>query len=116
MSDISGVIQLGALADALAIRLRCHDSGGELSVVEMTLDAGAAGPPLHMHPTHGEGFYVLAGTPTFQVGDRVVSGDPGTRRLGRARRALPATGRRTRTARRASRLAALTRLARSERA
>lgn len=44
----------------------------------MTMDAGAAGPPLHVHPTHGGGFYVLAGTLTFQVGDRVVTGGPGT--------------------------------------
>ncbi len=76
MTDFGGIIQPGA--DPLAIRLRGQDSGGELSVVEMTMDAGAAGPPLHVHPTHGEGFFVLAGTLTFQVGDRVVTGGPGT--------------------------------------
>lgn len=42
------------------------------------MTAGSAGPLLHVHPTHGEGFYVLAGELTFQVGDEIVSGGPGT--------------------------------------
>jgi len=78
VTEIDGTIQVGATADPLKIRLREHDSDGELSVVEMTMAAGAAGPPLHVHPTHGEGFYVLAGEVTFQVGDSVVAGGPGT--------------------------------------
>ncbi len=44
----------------MRIRLSSLDSGGELGVVEMEMPAGSAGPPLHIHPTHGEGFYVLA--------------------------------------------------------
>jgi uncharacterized RmlC-like cupin family protein len=43
----------------------------------MVLDP-ATGPPLHLHPTHGEGFYVLAGELTVQIGDEIVSGGPGT--------------------------------------
>jgi quercetin dioxygenase-like cupin family protein len=61
--------------------LRVLLSGGEgdpLGVVEMILGPGGQGPPLHVHPTHGEGFYVLEGELTVQVGDRIVTGGPGT--------------------------------------
>ena len=58
--------------------LRCHDSAGEPGLVEMAMAAGASGPPLHVHPTHGEGFYVLAGDLSFQVGDDIITGGPGT--------------------------------------
>jgi quercetin dioxygenase-like cupin family protein len=74
----NGVIQLGAGSDPLKVRLDSQHSGGELSVVEMAMAAGTAGPPLHVHPTHGEGFYVLAGELTLQVGDQIVTGGPGT--------------------------------------
>jgi quercetin dioxygenase-like cupin family protein len=77
MSATRGVVQIGAGGQRLRIRLAGADSGGGLSVVEMMLDPGT-GPPLHVHPTHGEGFYVLAGEVTFQLGDEVVSGGPGT--------------------------------------
>jgi quercetin dioxygenase-like cupin family protein len=48
-----------------------------VGVVEMTLDAGASGPPLHVHPTHAEAFYVLSGKLSFQLGDEIVTGGPG---------------------------------------
>ena len=54
------------------------DCDGALGVVEMTLPAGDSGPPLHLHPTHAEAFYVLAGDLSLQVGDEVITGGPGT--------------------------------------
>src|SRR4051795_6592223 len=60
------------------ILLRRDGSHGQLAVVEMTFPAGDHGPPLHVHPGHGEGFYVLEGEMTFKVGDEVRSGGPGT--------------------------------------
>jgi quercetin dioxygenase-like cupin family protein len=42
-----------------------------VALVEHVVVAGSAGPPLHMHPSHAEGFYVLAGELTFQVGDEM---------------------------------------------
>lgn len=78
MTIIRGVVQTGPSVDPLQIRLRSEDSGGEVGVVEMEMPAGSEGPPLHVHPTHGEGFYVLAGELTFRVGDQIVSGGPGT--------------------------------------
>lgn len=66
-------------ADApLRVLLRAAENDGELGVVEMEMTPGTAGPPLHLHPTHGEGFYVLRGRPTLQAGDDVVVAEPGT--------------------------------------
>jgi len=78
MTAAIGVAQLGASTAPLLVRLRSLDSAGELGVVELEMEPGSSGPPLHTHPTHGEGFYVLAGEPTFQVGDDLVTGGPGT--------------------------------------
>ena len=47
-------------------------------MVEMALSSGVSGPPLHLHPTHAEAFYVLAGQLSLQVGEEVVTGGPGT--------------------------------------
>lgn len=78
MTATTGVAQLGPSTAPLLIRLRSLDCAGELGLVELEMEPGSSGPPLHTHPTHGEGFYVLAGTPTFQVGDDLVTGGPGT--------------------------------------
>ncbi|KGN37093.1 cupin domain-containing protein [Knoellia subterranea] len=73
------VVAAGHVAsDPLTVLLRSLDCGGDLGVVEMAMDAGEAGPPLHVHPTHGEGFFVLAGELSFQLGEEVVTGGPGT--------------------------------------
>lgn len=77
MSTARGFVQPQTSPLPLRICLRSSDSDGGLSVVEMVLDPGT-GPPLHVHPTHGEGFYVLAGELTVQVGEEIVAGGPGT--------------------------------------
>jgi quercetin dioxygenase-like cupin family protein len=78
VTDLRGVIQPGPGSDELLIRLNSHDSAGALGVVEIEMAAGTAGPPLHVHPTHGEGFYVISGLLSFQLGDEIVTGGPGT--------------------------------------
>ena len=52
----------------------------ELSLVEFRYGPGVKGPELHIHRTHTDGFYVLEGEWTFEVGpDReLVTGGPGT--------------------------------------
>jgi quercetin dioxygenase-like cupin family protein len=77
MTVTRGVVQPQSNPVPLRICLRGEDSGGSLAVVEMALEP-ASGPPLHLHPTHGEGFYVLAGELTLQLGEEVVIGGPGT--------------------------------------
>jgi quercetin dioxygenase-like cupin family protein len=77
MSTAHGLIQPPSSPLPLRICLNSDDSDGELGVVELVLDPGT-GPPLHVHPTHGEGFYVLTGELTVQVGEQIVTGAPGT--------------------------------------
>ena len=77
MTNLTGVIQRGGTNGGLQIRLTSAERGGELGVVEMHMPPHSGGPPLHVHPTHGEGFYVLAGHPAFQLGAQVLTGDTG---------------------------------------
>jgi quercetin dioxygenase-like cupin family protein len=48
------------------VRLRGDESNGQLAVIEFVVAAGDHGPPLHVHPQHGEAFYVLQGELTFR--------------------------------------------------
>lgn len=59
------------------VRLRGQDSDGHLALVEFVVDAGDGGPPLHIHPTHAEGFYLLEGELKVQVGDTVATAREG---------------------------------------
>jgi len=58
------------------ILLRSEESGGVVSIVELSSGPGFAGPPLHKHE-FDEAFYVLEGELTFQLGGEVF-----TRRAG----------------------------------
>jgi mannose-6-phosphate isomerase-like protein (cupin superfamily) len=78
MTELPGVVRTGPATDPLRVLLRSAASAGEVGIVEMEMSAGSSGPPLHLHLTHGEGFYVLTGQLTFQVGRDVVTGGPGT--------------------------------------
>lgn len=78
MSVTHGVVQTSTTVENSHLRLRGSDSDGHLGLVEIVMRAGNGGPPLHVHPTHGEGFYVLDGQVTFQLGDEVITGGPGT--------------------------------------
>jgi quercetin dioxygenase-like cupin family protein len=72
------VIHLPDAEDDLRILLRASDADGSLGAVEMVMDPGNAGPPLHLHPGHAESFYVLSGRLTLRLGDSVLTGGPGT--------------------------------------
>jgi quercetin dioxygenase-like cupin family protein len=78
MSNGRGVLQTDADERNIRVRLRGEDSVGELAVIEEVLGADFEGPPLHVHPSFGEGFYVLEGELTFRLEDETVSGGPGT--------------------------------------
>lgn len=64
------------------VLLRSEQSDGHVSVTEITMPAGAKGPPLHTHE-FDEAFYVLDGELTFQLGD-----EQGTRGAGEVAFAL----------------------------
>lgn len=54
------------------VRLRGGDTDGRLAVVENVVSAGFGGPPLHVHPSFDETFYVLEGELTFRIRDEIV--------------------------------------------
>jgi uncharacterized cupin superfamily protein len=65
------------MTSSLAVLLRGEESEGRLALVEMDVPPGVGGPPLHVHETWDEGFYVVAGEITFQTGDRRLTARPG---------------------------------------
>jgi quercetin dioxygenase-like cupin family protein len=58
------------------IRVAGDESGGELTVMQMTLPPGM-GPPPHTHPG-GETVCVLEGTLRYHIGDEAFEGGPGS--------------------------------------
>ena len=58
------------------VLLRSEESAGAVGVVEIDVPPGWEGPPLHHHP-FDEGFYVLEGELTFQLGEELRSATPG---------------------------------------
>jgi len=63
----------GDIALTGPIRLRILEDGSttshRLGIAEITIAPHTAGPPQHRHARHDEGFYVVAGTAQFTVGD-----------------------------------------------
>lgn len=54
------------------------DGIGSLTVMELTLAPGYAGPPPHLHERHVESLYLLDGTLTVQLGDQLHEAGPGS--------------------------------------
>jgi quercetin dioxygenase-like cupin family protein len=67
------------LGDAGVVTLKAigKDTGGSLTVYEFVTPARTAGPPLHLHRTMDEAFYVLEGEMTFIVGDEITTAPAG---------------------------------------
>ncbi len=68
----------GMLAE---IKASAADTGGMYTLVEITAPAGLEAP-LHVHYNEDEGFYVLEGSATIQVGDETVELGPGQHAYG----------------------------------
>ncbi|MEW6583952.1 MAG: cupin domain-containing protein [Actinomycetota bacterium] len=58
------------------VRATGDETGGELTVMEMTIPAGM-GPPPHEHPG-GESVYVLEGRVRYHIAGETHEGGPGT--------------------------------------
>ena len=63
----------GALAE---IKATAADTGGQMTIVEVTEHAGAEAP-LHVHRRDDEGFWVLEGDVTFEVGNTTIEASAG---------------------------------------
>ncbi|HEV8065896.1 MAG TPA: alpha/beta fold hydrolase [Acidimicrobiales bacterium] len=66
-----GPIQMRILEDGSA-------TGHRLGIGEITLPPHTDGPPQHVHGEHDEGFYVVAGSARFTVGERTHDAIAGT--------------------------------------
>ena len=64
------------------VRMRILEDGSttghRLGIGEITIAPHTEGPPQHRHGRHDEGFYVVAGTARFTVGDQAYDAGPGT--------------------------------------
>jgi pimeloyl-ACP methyl ester carboxylesterase/mannose-6-phosphate isomerase-like protein (cupin superfamily) len=83
MTDISIVRPgEGLLALAGATQMRILEDGTttshRLGIGEITIAPHTAGPPQHRHARHDEGFYVVAGTARFTVGETTYDAGPRT--------------------------------------
>ena len=83
MTDVSIVSPAdGELALSGPIELRILEDGSttahRLGLAEIIIAPHTAGPPQHRHAQHDEGFYVVAGTVRFTVGERSYDAAPRT--------------------------------------
>jgi mannose-6-phosphate isomerase-like protein (cupin superfamily) len=58
------------------IKVTAAQTGGLLSIIEITEPPNAAGP-LHVHHREDEGFWILEGSATFDVGDTTIEASAG---------------------------------------
>jgi quercetin dioxygenase-like cupin family protein len=58
------------------IKATAADTGGQMTIVEVTEPPGAEAP-LHVHHREDEGFWVLEGDVTFEVGDTTIEAHAG---------------------------------------
>ena len=63
----------GSLA---VIRATAADTGGQMTILEIT-EAPGAEAPLHVHHREDEAFWILEGDVTFEVGDTITEAHPG---------------------------------------
>ena len=60
-----------------AIKVDDEEAGGGQCFSEWTVDAGAHGPPPHVHREHQEAFFVVEGTLSFRVGEETIEAEAG---------------------------------------
>jgi quercetin dioxygenase-like cupin family protein len=58
---------------AATFKVVSRDTGGSHSVIETTVPAGSAGPPLHFHRSMDEEFYILDGELSVRVGEQSLT-------------------------------------------
>jgi quercetin dioxygenase-like cupin family protein len=58
------------------IKASAADTGGQMAIIEVTEPPGAEAP-LHVHHREDEGFWLLEGSATFEVGDTTIEAQAG---------------------------------------
>jgi mannose-6-phosphate isomerase-like protein (cupin superfamily) len=62
----------------MAVKARGEETAGAFTLLELVQPKGVPGPPLHVHHTADEAFYVLAGTLTVRLGERTLDAPAGS--------------------------------------
>ena len=65
-------------AGAATLKVVGRDSAGTMSAYEFVVPPATAGPPLHLHRSWDEAFYVLEGEMTFLIDGRTTSAPAGS--------------------------------------
>jgi quercetin dioxygenase-like cupin family protein len=60
-----------------AIKVDDEEASGGQCFSEWTVDAGADGPPPHLHRAHQEAFFVVEGTLSFRTGEETIDAEAG---------------------------------------
>lgn len=60
------------------VRLVYRAAGAPFSLIEWVAPPAVPGPPLHLHRSTDEAFYVIDGTYGFQLDEGTIEGPPGT--------------------------------------
>jgi len=68
---------LSFMGTNLAYKATGDETDGTWALLEHSLPPEFAGPPLHWHKITYQGFYVLEGRVTFQVGTKIFTSDAG---------------------------------------
>ena len=68
---------LTARGNVMAFKAVADQTGGDFSLMERTVPAGARTPPPHRHGNCSEAFFVLDGTVTFWLDDAELTGGAG---------------------------------------
>jgi mannose-6-phosphate isomerase-like protein (cupin superfamily) len=63
------------------IKATAADTGGQMTIVEVTGPSDWAGP-LHVHHREDEGFWILEGSAILEIGDQTIEARPGDYVLG----------------------------------
>jgi len=61
----------------LAYKVSGKETNGAWALLEYSMPPNFTGPPLHWHKVTHQGFYVLEGRVTFQVGTQIVTSETG---------------------------------------
>ncbi len=64
------------LGELAVIKATAADTGGQMSIIEVTHLPGAEAP-LHVHHREDETFWILEGSATFEVGDTTIEAHAG---------------------------------------
>lgn len=64
---------MGGLA---VVRASAADTGGQMSIIEITEPSNAE-TPLHVHHNEDEGFWIIEGSATFFIEDQEIEAGPG---------------------------------------